>query len=798
MNLSRLTTAAAPPLVLIALLLSGGTIVSCSSPEERAQEKQAKILEALQGGERRLALKEIESFESNTPEELILKARLLIQAGEAPRVIWMLQEGLQRFPDRQDLRIALAQVALFVDDTRLSMQILQEIPSDSDYHLQALVMLAQAEMILGHRDRAYTLLEQAREVYPDRVEGRIAQILFLTQEKRFEDARLLLEEAATSLHAVEDETLRRQFELALYEVQIGQGEVEEAIDGLKQMIEFKPDSPMVWRAFINALASQKREDEAEALLNTTLEQNPEFLGLYPLLSHLQLMRGDQEAAENTLVQLSETSTSTTNYLVLIEFYRSAGNRDRMHEVFREAIGMFPEDPDLHRFLADDLIQTGRLEEAEFELELFRRNARDQREVRYLEAELKMGKGDAAGARDILLELVSVLDTAHTQYLLGRALEELGDTEGAKRRYGLAARRQPDDPIPLLALLRIAYGRGDWRTISGISQRIIMLSPESIDAWDGLISSYIKLGEFSRAEKLARILVERFPENVDAKIALARVLRSQRRFKEALTSLEEAEATQGETPKIIGERALTTALMGNPSEGIEILEKGIEKFPEEARLYHVNAAILFQVNRREEGYQAVDRALALDPADPNPLLTRTRYRLSIGDLSGAEEDCTDYIALRPDDSNAYYILGTVYMLAQQTQNAIDAFRRSSELDELAFKPLNNLATLLMEQGEIEDAVQAAQRAYAMASDNPYVIDTLGWIYLQKGLTERSIALLEKAVAAEPRLPKAELHLALAHLQAGNTEKARTLLTTLQAQEGIDAAIQEQAEDALNEL
>lgn len=780
------------------LLLSGGVILSCSSPEERAQETQLEVLEALKGGERRLALREIETLDSDTPEQILVKAALLVKAGEAPRVVWMLQEGLTRFPDQQDLRIALAQVANLVEDTSLSIQTLKEIPPDSEYHLQALIMLAQNEANLGQRDRAYAFLEEARTLHPDREEGRIAQILFLTSEKRHAEAEKLLEEALASLDGVEDEMLRRQFELALYEAQIGQGEVEQGIQGFKGMIEAKPDSPLVWEKLISTLAGQNQLDEAITLLSATLEENPDFLALYPFLARLYTMKGDLEAAERILIELAENSKSTTRYLTLIEFYRTAGNRDRMHEVFREAIEIFPEDPTLHRFLADDLIQMGRIKEGEYELDLFRKNAKDPREVRYLEAALALGKGDAAEARDILIELVSELDAAHTQYLLGRALEELGDTEGAKRRYALASQRRPRDPVPMVALLHMAYERGDWRTISGLSERIITLSPQSVEVWDGLISGYIKLGEFPRAEQLAHTLIEKYPENIEGRIALARVLRSQKRFEEALTSLEETEAEQGETPRLVSERALNIALMGDPPAGIEVLKKGIEKYPEEARLYQVNAAILFLVNRREEGSQAVDQALALAPSDPSPLLTRARYLLSIGDLTGAEKDCTAYVALRPDDSNAYYILGTIYMVAQQTQDAINAFRRSSELDSLAFKPLNNVATLLMAEGDLEGALEAAQGAYAIASDDPYIIDTLGWIYLQKGLTERSIALLEIAVASEPRLPEVELHLALAQTQAGNTEGARKLLTALQDLDDLDPTLREQVEEALNAL
>ena len=58
-----------------------------------------------------------------------------------------------------------------------------------------------------------------------------------------------------------------------------------------------------------------------------------------------------------------------------------------------------------------------------------------------------------GAARRLTELAPRLDHASTQFWIGRALEETGDLEGARRRYALAQRRDPAWPAPLGALIR---------------------------------------------------------------------------------------------------------------------------------------------------------------------------------------------------------------------------------------------------------------------------------------------------------------------------------------------------------
>ena len=68
-------------------------------------------------------------------------------------------------------------------------------------------------------------------------------------------------------------------------------------------------------------------------------------------------------------------------------------------------------------------------------------------------------------------------------------------------------------------------------------------------------------------------------------------------------------------------------------------------------------------------------------------------------------------------------------AGRSDLAIASYRRAAELDEAAFAPRNNLAVLLAAGGDLDGALAAAQEAFAIADDNPYVMDTLGELYLR---------------------------------------------------------------------
>jgi Flp pilus assembly protein TadD len=101
-----------------------------------------------------------------------------------------------------------------------------------------------------------------------------------------------------------------------------------------------------------------------------------------------------------------------------------------------------------------------------------------------------------------------------------------------------------------------------------------------------------------------------------------------------------------------------------------------------------------------------------------------------------------------------------------------------------KAYNNLALVLERLEHLDEALVAAQAAYARAESEPVVMDTLGWLYLRKGFAERAVAVLEKARKAAPEAVETRYHLALAYRDSGRTGEARELLSELH--ENLDAS------------
>ena len=114
----------------------------------------------------------------------------------------------------------------------------------------------------------------------------------------------------------------------------------------------------------------------------------------------------------------------------------------------------------------------------------------------------------------------------------------------------------------------------------------------------------------------------------------------------------------------------------------------------------------------------------------------------------------------------------------------------------YRTRNNLAELLVAQGDLDGALAEAQQAYQLAEQNPYVLDTLGHLYLRKGLVERGTLLLEASHALAPNVLDHSFHLAMAYREAGRSEDERRLLEELREQSGLDSQLRAQVEEALD--
>ncbi|MBW2577870.1 MAG: sulfatase-like hydrolase/transferase [Deltaproteobacteria bacterium] len=713
------------------------------------------------------ALANLRAVNPQSPAELSELAVLMMRAGETAHALWLLESGISDYPDRDELRILVARAALVVGDPIRVLAVLDPIAVDSDQHLTSLMLRARAQLELGDLDAALAYFEDAQQRYPDSPHASHARVLTLLREGRVEDARGVIEEARGQAQTPER---IQELDVLVAQIEFAQGERDAGLERMRALVEKSPDEIQLRQMLSRSLQAAGQLEEALEVARDGLSRNPEHPTLQALVAWAYVLLGRQEEAEQSLRTLVERTDSPSAYLLFARFLLFTGQTEAAAASLSEAAERHAGIPMLRVHEAETWIDLGDVERAHIALEEFQRLAADDPHAVYLQARLALAAGDAKRAASELSRVVSNLDRAYTQYWLARALEEAGDPTGARRRYGLAMLRDRSHPAPAVALMRLAEERSDWKAAAEHAGQLVARFPAGSEGYGNLATFLARAGEGGSAEAAARLYMQRFPEREDAPALMAMSLRVQGKLAEATEVLDAAESAHGSVPEYAHERALILGSQGDAEAAIRLVGVAIAERPDEPRYYSTLAALAFSSGDLETGGTAVDSALAIDPTFLEPLKLRATFRAATRDLEGASADLGRYLAARPYDAAMHFMRGVVFEQEGRHAEALVAYHRSIELDEAAFAPYNNLAMLLVEMGEIDEAVRMANRAYARASANPQVVETLGWVYLKKGLAARSVKLLERARAMNPNSAATQRHLELAYHELGDADDA----------------------------
>jgi tetratricopeptide (TPR) repeat protein len=179
------------------------------------------------------------------------------------------------------------------------------------------------------------------------------------------------------------------------------------------------------------------------------------------------------------------------------------------------------------------------------------------------------------------------------------------------------------------------------------------------------------------------------------------------------------------------------------------------------------------NRSAEARRSFERSISLNP-------TYEAYA-NLGLLCDHAQDkkCTldsynNAIKLNPKDYAAYYNLGSYYEDQGDFGSAIAAYRKSIEVSRgQAPEPLNNLARLLILQGNYTDAKALIDKGLLSTQDKQArstLFKNLGWIYLGQRKYAEANGRLRESIALKSDLTSSHCLLAQALEAQKQTAKA----------------------------
>lgn len=200
-----------------------------------------------------------------------------------------------------------------------------------------------------------------------------------------------------------------------------------------------------------------------------------------------------------------------------------------------------------------------------------------------------------------------------------------------------------------------------------------------------------------------------------------------------------------------------------------------------------AAQSLSVGRIDNARTEIDKALSQDPKSGVALALRSIIHVVQNDKAQALVDANQAVALSPDASSPRIALSYAqqahFQIPQARDTLLEAVKRQPE-DALAWARLAELQLML---GNRDRAVEAAQKATALAPDLARTQITLGFVALTEFRTDDAKAVFERAINLNSADPLPRLGLGLARISAGKLEEGRRDLEVAVALDGNSALL-----------
>jgi tetratricopeptide (TPR) repeat protein/peroxiredoxin len=191
--------------------------------------------------------------------------------------------------------------------------------------------------------------------------------------------------------------------------------------------------------------------------------------------------------------------------------------------------------------------------------------------------------------------------------------------------------------------------------------------------------------------------------------------------------------------------------------------------------------MFQHGYLDEAAQSFRQVIAVKPNNADAYYNLGTLSLRRQDLAGAIEYLQKTVELNPDYPEAWNNLGMIAAQQGRADQAIEDFERSLKLRPHYGIALLNLGNVYRRMRQFEKASEYLDRALREHPDDPEVHYSLGMLYAQQDQMQQAEAFLTKAIALRPAYPEALNNLGVLYVHEQNYASAEA-----QFQKGIEVA------------
>jgi tetratricopeptide (TPR) repeat protein len=555
------------------------------------------------------------------------------------------------------------------------------------------------------------------------------------------------------------------------------------------------------------LAQLTRLDAAEAEFQKAVQVDGNNREARFILASFYLVNRRFDKAEDAYKSLAELDKDKPEgRSVLADFYSATGRLDEAMAIYKEVVAKSPDYKQGRYRLAEITLMRGDVAGAKNEIANILKNDAKDRQALILRARLEMHSSDPADLKVAIEDLKEVLKQEPNSrpglFFMAEANFRLGQIDQARAFAGDLDRNYPDYLPGKLMQVQLNLAGGDVKSAVLLATQLLErlakatadrdTSPQMLA--DLRANTLVTRGSAAlqmRNTKMARqdFLAARdaAPHSTDVHVNLASVALAENKIDEAIGFYNSALAIDGANFNSLRGLISIYAAQNRIDLAHARMDQSLSAQPNNASLHFLKGQV-YGFEQNAQGAEAeFRRALEIDG---NYLAAYSALGALFVNTNQQERAIQEYqkiVERRPENAAAYTLIGMLEMNRQNYDAAVEYYRKALARDENAIFAANNLAWLyaVHGKGNMDEAVRLAQGAVQASPEVPSFVDTLGWIYFKKGLYGAAAEQLKKAVSVDEAIarksnslpsPTYRFHLGMALAAKGDKTGARREIET----------------------
>ncbi len=577
---------------------------------------------------------------------------------------------------------------------------------------------------------------------------------------------------------------------------------------LVQSLQLAPEQLDTRRLLAEVYLLGGQYAKARTTLAPALEKAVADPALLTLAAEIALQSGDAKLAESYLtraIALDPKDSRKRTTLALAHLAQGGGDA-ALAELTQIAASDSTTTADLA--LITSLLQRSRYDEALKAIDVLDKKIPDSPTVPNLRGQTYLVKKDLPNAR---ANFERALGLNPTFFPAAASLAKLDldaqKIDDARKRFEGILAKDPKNVQAMLALAELRLRNGDTpQSVADQVSKAVAASPTEVPPRLALIDLYLRAKDYTKALSVAQDGVAALPSNPELVDALARAQLASGDTNQAVITLNKLSGMMPGSPVPYIRLADVQMASKNTEAATQSLIRALELNPDQVEAQRrlvgiylaggktadaVNVAKSVQKRRPQsadgfvlEGDIAASRKAWSDAVGvyrqglkasqaPQLVVKLHGALVASGNKAEADKTASSWLQDHPKDSVFRFYLAEYASAQRDYASAAKQYQALLQIQPENALALNNLAWV---SGQLKDpkAIEYAERANSLASNQPAMMDTLAMLLAESGNTDRALQLLNRALSIAPQAADIRLNLARVLIQVGKKSDAKAAL------------------------